>query len=85
MVGPMLQHVISDQFKRLRDGDRFYYRNHLPDDLVRLVERQTLSVIIRRNTDIGEELSDNVFLMAREDDRGRAINPKSNFRNSKRP
>ncbi len=85
MVGPMLQKVIGDQFTRLRDGDRFYYRNHLPDDLVRLVEKQTLSVIIRRNTDIGDELSDNVFLVAREDDRGRSPKPQSSFRNSKRP
>jgi hypothetical protein len=62
MVGPMLRHVIGDQFRRLRDGDRFYYAHALPRELVDLVEQQPLSVIIRRNTGIGDELQENVFL-----------------------
>lgn len=62
MVGPLLQRVLVNQFSRLRDGDRFYYQNHLPADLVKLVEKQTLATIIRRNTEVGAELPENVFL-----------------------
>ena len=63
MVGPTYQHILVDQFVRLRDGDRFFYKSALPDELVELVEQQTLATIIRRNTGIGEELPDNVFLV----------------------
>lgn len=63
MVGPMLQRILSEQFIRLRDGDRFWYENHLPPELIRLVENQSLADIIRRNTEIGEELPDQVFLV----------------------
>ena len=63
MVGPCYQHILVDQFVRLRDGDRFYYEEALPEELVRLVEQQTLATIIRRNTDIGDELPDNVFVV----------------------
>lgn len=65
MVGPMIHRILVDQFTRLRDGDRFWYRNHLPPELVRLVEAQTLARITRRNTGIGAELPDNVFLIPR--------------------
>ncbi|MBT8207905.1 MAG: hypothetical protein KJO18_06505 [Acidimicrobiia bacterium] len=61
-VGETLYRVIRDQFVRLRDGDRFWYRAYLPPDMVDLVEDQTLAVIIRRNTDIGMELADDVFV-----------------------
>ena len=63
MVGEVYQRLLVDQFTRLRDGDRFYYKHALPDELVRLVERQTLAEIIRRNTEIDDEISDNVFLV----------------------
>jgi peroxidase len=62
MVGPTLAMILGDQFARLRDADRFWYESYLPADMVEMVEAQTLSVIIKRNTDIGDELSDNVFL-----------------------
>lgn len=62
MVGPLLQRVLANQFRRLRDGDRFYYESHLPREMKRMIEKQTLATIIRRNTDIGDELQDNVFL-----------------------
>lgn len=61
MVGATLSMILQDQFERLRTGDRFWYESYLPADLVALVESQTLSVIIQRNTGIGGELSDNVF------------------------
>ncbi len=61
IVGPTLRIMLSDQFERLRDGDRFWYQAYMPVRLIRLIENQTLARIIRRNTDIGHELNDNVF------------------------
>jgi hypothetical protein len=63
MVGEVFHRILVDQFVRLRDGDRFWYQRHLPPDLVRMVERQKLSTIIRRNTEIGaREIPENAFL-----------------------
>ncbi|MEM9080163.1 MAG: peroxidase family protein [Verrucomicrobiota bacterium] len=67
MVGPLLQAILVNQFRRLRDGDRFYYESHLPRHLVRLVEEQTLAHIIRRNTGISDEIPENVFLVRNPD------------------
>ena len=64
MVGPTLAMILGDQFQRLRTADRFWYESYLPADLIALVEAQTLSAIIQRNTGIGAELSDNVFMAA---------------------
>jgi hypothetical protein len=61
MVGATHRAVLGDQFRRLRDGDRFWYQNHLTPDLVELVEAQTLATIIRRNSDIGDEIGDDAF------------------------
>ena len=62
MVGETFFTILRDQFLRLRDGDRFWYQNYFDRELQRLVERQTLAQIIRRNTEIGREISDNVFI-----------------------
>jgi peroxidase len=62
IVGETFHAIIKDQFERLRAGDRFWYERYLPENLVLLVNRQTLSRIIRRNTDIGNELPNNVFV-----------------------
>lgn len=62
MVGPTLRRILADQFERLRDGDRFWYQEYLPAQIVEVVENQTLATIIRRNTNIGSELQDDVFL-----------------------
>jgi hypothetical protein len=63
MVGPLLQRIISEQFIALRDGDRLWHESNLAPSVLDLVENQTLAKIIRRNTDIGDELADNVFLV----------------------
>jgi hypothetical protein len=63
MVGPLLLAVLSDQFIRTRDGDRYWYENVLPPELLAWVKTQTLAKIIRRNTTIGDELPDNVFVV----------------------
>ena len=62
MVGETLTLILADQFARLRDGDRFWYESYLPQPMVQMVESQTLARIIKRNTEIGDELQDNVFL-----------------------
>ncbi|MEM7234487.1 MAG: peroxidase family protein, partial [Planctomycetota bacterium] len=61
LVGELIFHVLQEQFSALRDGDRFWYRRTLPPSLQRLVEEQTLADIIRRNTSIDDEISDDVF------------------------
>ncbi len=63
MLGPVFHRMIVDQFRRLRDGDRFWYENYLSEELVDIVNEQTLAVILRRNTGLGREVQDNVFLI----------------------
>jgi len=61
LVGETFRKILADQFQALRDGDRFWYQHHLPPELRKLVEKQTLAKIIRRNTRIGRELQRDVF------------------------
>ena len=63
LVGRSLERLLKEQFTALRDGDRFYYEAYLSERLVQLVDSQTLAVILRRNSDLGAELQDNVFLV----------------------
>lgn len=65
LVGETIHAILKDQFLRLRDGDRFWYQNHLDRELQRLVEQQTLAKIIRRNTNILKEIQDEVFRIDR--------------------
>lgn len=60
MVGESLFFLLTDQFLNLRDADRFWYQSYLSPELVRLVDAQTLSVIIRRNTTM-RDVPPNVF------------------------
>jgi hypothetical protein len=62
-VGELNFAILRDQFTRLRDGDRFWYQSYLPPSMVEQLERQPLSVIIRRNTPIRGELQHQVFLV----------------------
>ena len=61
LVGPTVRAVLADQFTRLRDGDRFWYESYMPKDMVKMIERQTLATIIKRNTAIGNELPKNIW------------------------
>ncbi len=63
MVGPTFFAILKHQFEVLRDGDRFWYTRTLSREQVRRLERTRLSDIIRRNTEIGNELQNNVFFM----------------------
>jgi len=60
LVGELIFTVVRLQFESLRDGDRFWYER-LPDQVLRDVEGVRLSDIIRRNTNIGNEIPNNVF------------------------
>lgn len=68
MVGETLQAIISDQFLRLRDGDRFWFENDpyflANPGLLDEVRSITLADIIRRNTPIGDEIQDDLFIVA---------------------
>ena len=65
LVGETFHAILVDQFKRLRDGDRFWYENDPFFTGPRLaeIESTTLAEVIRRNTKIANEISDNVFLI----------------------
>jgi hypothetical protein len=63
MVGPTLRRLLADQFQALRDGDRFHYLHRLDPDQLAEIQATRLSDIIRRNTDIGTELRDDVFML----------------------
>ena len=68
MVGETLQAIISDQFLRLRDGDRFWFENDpyflANPGLLDEVRSTTLADVIRRNTPIGDEIQEDVFIVA---------------------
>lgn len=68
MVGETLQAIISDQFLRLRDGDRFWFENDpyflANPGLLDQVRSTTLADIVRRNTPVGDEIQDDLFIVA---------------------
>ena len=63
-VGPTLQRVLREQFKRTRDGDRFFYLNDpaLKADL-KDIEASTLAKVVQRNCPGVAGLSSNLFLL----------------------
>ena len=61
MVGRLVFTILKDQFEALRDGDRFWYRRTLTQAERDDVENTRLADIIRRNTNIGNEIADDVF------------------------
>ncbi len=63
-LGELFHTIVKRQFEALRDGDRFWYERTLTQEERTEVERTRLSDIIRRNTDIGGEIPDDVFHVA---------------------
>ncbi len=66
LVGETMYLILKDQFERLRDGDRFWYQNYLPKHLIIWAERQTLATIVRNNTEIHHEISNNPFVVPKK-------------------
>ena len=62
LVGELFFAVLRDQFERLRDGDRFWYQLVFSGSELAELEATTLAEIIRRNSSIGHEMQDNVFM-----------------------
>ena len=63
MLGELFHTIISHQFRVLRDGDRFWYQRTLSPEELKEVRETKLADIIRRNTEIGEEIGDDVFVI----------------------
>lgn len=61
MIGPLLRAVLSEQFTRLRDADRFWYRRVFSGDTLAAIEATRLSDVVRRNTAAGAELPADMF------------------------
>lgn len=60
-LGPLSIAIIKDQFERLRTADRFWYERVYGGTALEVIRKTRLSDVIRRNTNIGSELQDNVF------------------------
>lgn len=64
-VGELTATIISDQFERLRDGDRFFYENVFSGSDLQQLQRTTLADLIQRNTEV-DGLQQNVFAFEAE-------------------
>ena len=64
-VGETIQAIASDQFERIRDGDRLWYQNVYAGRELREIEQTSLADVIQRNTSI-TNLQKNVFFMRTE-------------------
>ncbi|MFN3149619.1 peroxidase family protein [Bremerella sp.] len=62
-MGELFRTIITDQFMRLRDGDRFWYQNVFTGRQLEAIEQTSLGDIITRNTEI-TSIQENVFFDA---------------------
>lgn len=60
-VGELMFTVLRDQFTRLRDGDRFFYKNQFSGSELASIDNTTLADIIRRNTGL-KNIQTNMFM-----------------------
>jgi len=63
-LGELFHTIVVRQFETLRDGDRFWYERTLSNEEMDQVAGTRLADIIRRNTEIGDEISDHVFVVS---------------------
>ena len=65
MLGETFRTILADQFRRLRDGDRYWYEGDpyflANPGLLAELRATTLADVIRRNTPIGDEIPDRIF------------------------
>ena len=66
LVGKLFYKIIKEQFGALRDGDRFWYERILEKSEVKKLRATRLSDVIRRNSEIGDEIPDNVFAVRKQ-------------------
>jgi hypothetical protein len=57
-VGPLVSAIVSDQFERVRDGDRFWYENQFTGEQLDDLRALRLCDVIQRNTQIDNIQSD---------------------------
>lgn len=64
-VGPLFRCLLLEQFRRLRDGDRFWYENPatFKADQLRQLKRTSLARILCDNGDNIDTIGENVFLL----------------------
>jgi len=62
IFGPTMYQILRKQFKAIRDGDFYYYKNdpYMPTDMRNQISITTLSDIIRRNS-TADDLTGNLF------------------------
>jgi len=67
-VGPTTQCIIIEQFRKLRDGDRFWYENPsvLRPDQITQIKQVTLGKVVCDNSDDIRDITEDVFTL--EDD-----------------
>lgn len=65
-VGPLFRCLLIEQFRRLRDGDRFWYENPSTFKPERLnqIKRYTLSYVLCESSDSIREVTKNVFVLS---------------------
>ncbi|GMR61893.1 hypothetical protein PMAYCL1PPCAC_32088, partial [Pristionchus mayeri] len=64
LVGPLIACIIADQFKRIREGDRFWYENPTVFSPLQLqqIKKATLSRLLCDNGDDIDRVQRNVFM-----------------------
>lgn len=76
MLGELITGLLVEQFTALRDGDRFWYEIRFDEETLRELSQTRLSDVIRRNTNIGDELPDDVFRLGTSEDRNGERGPR---------
>lgn len=60
ILGELGAQIVGQTFRNLRDGDRFWYENNYPRDVINEIESTSLGDIVKRNTD-APDLASNLF------------------------